>query len=530
MSGVVALAFYPLWAVALTVGVTALRLGRSKGRGLAMLCLCLAFWVSGLILLQSPFLVGVADRVLPLCVVLGGACVHAGADVAKLSRRGFVWGSYAASAAVAALGALAPELLYTRGVRAPGPLFWPIAAICAVGTAIVFVWLARAALLATGGHRRRLAALAAACAVGSIGGGGVIALRLLDLGDIDVAALPLLLAVILAAYGVLSGEHGRARDVVTQGLAYAALTALFSAIGLSLFFKLIPYLAPEGGREALWLVFVVFCAALPLDPVRLLVVEQLGRLLFKRPIGVRDLTEQVEESEVRADHAERLAEIGRLSSAVAHEIRNPLGVIAAQAKLLERSGASAPSIAAIRAQVDRAKRFLDDLLRYSKPRPLDIREIDALPLLELVATSVRQIIGDDAPPIEVKREGEGPLLIEVDRGAFQDVATALAQNAAIAVHGQEGGEVLIRASASAGSAVIVIEDNGPGVPREIEGSLFQPFVTGRGRDARHPGTGLGLAIAARWVERHGGSLRYERRSEGGARFVATWPLRGAGAG
>jgi signal transduction histidine kinase len=65
------------------------------------------------------------------------------------------------------------------------------------------------------------------------------------------------------------------------------------------------------------------------------------------------------------------------------------------------------------------------------------------------------------------------------------------------------------------------------VPREIEDRLFQPFVTGRGRDHRHPGTGLGLAIAQRWIARHGGSLRHERPAEGGARFVVALPRAGA---
>jgi signal transduction histidine kinase len=529
LSDFTVLALYPLWAFAFAVGVTALRLGRSSGRGLAILCLCLAFWVSGLILLLSPPAPGIAERVIPFGMLLAGAFVHAGADLARIERRGFVWATYAGSAAVALLGAVAPELLYGPSARSPGPLFWPVAGLCSVGTILVILWLARAALAASGRDRRRRAALAVGCVLGALGGGGVIGLRVLAIADVDAAAPALLVAVLLASYAILSGEHGRSREVVTQGLAYAVLTAGFSAVGLTIFFKLLPRLTPGGGEDIRWLVIVIFFAALPLDPLRSLVVEQLGRLLFRQPIGVRDLAEQVEKSEVRADHAERLAEIGRLSSAVAHEIRNPLGVIAAQAKLLERSGASPTSVAAIRAQVDRAKRFLDDLLRYSKPRPLDIREVEALPLLELVATTVRQILGDDAPPIEVKREGQGSLAIEVDRGALQDVATVLAQNAAIAVHGQEGGRVTIRAYTEGDSLVVAVEDNGPGVPREIEDSLFQPFVTGRGRDARHPGTGLGLAIAARWVERHGGSIRHERRPEGGARFLARWPKSGGAA-
>jgi signal transduction histidine kinase len=83
--------------------------------------------------------------------------------------------------------------------------------------------------------------------------------------------------------------------------------------------------------------------------------------------------------------------------------------------------------------------------------------------------------------------------------------------------------VRVTARAAPGAVEVIVEDDGPGVPREIEATLFQPFVTGRGRDAKHPGTGLGLAIAARWVERHGGSIRHERPEGGGARFVVRWP-------
>jgi signal transduction histidine kinase len=525
VSELAALALYPLWAVALTIGVTALRLGRSKGRGLALLCLCLAAWVSGLILLESPPAPGIAERVLPIGFLLAGAFVHAGADLARAPRRGFVAIAWAFSASIAAFGAAFPNLLYAPGARVPGPLFWPIAALCSVGTAVVLGWLARAALLAEGHDRRRRAALALGCFVGSLGGGGVIGLRVLGIADVGVAAPLLLAAVLLAAYAVLSGEHGRAREVIGQGLAYAVLTAGLSAVGLTVFFAIVPLLAPGGGRSLAWLIFVMFFAALPLDPLRVLVVETVGRLVFRRPIGVRDLAEQVEREEVRADHAERLAEIGRLASAVAHEIRNPLGVIAAQAKLLERSGASPAVVAALRAQIDRAKRFLDDLLRYSRPRPLEVRAVEPLPLLSLAVTNVRQAMGEGAPPIEVQRDGSKDLGLEADRAAFQDVATILAQNAAIAVDGTEGGAVWIRARADGDFVEVVVEDNGPGVPAAIEASLFQPFVTGRGRDARHPGTGLGLAIAARWVERHGGSLRHERRAEGGARFIARWPRR-----
>jgi signal transduction histidine kinase len=528
MSRFAVLALYPLWAVAMVVATTALRLGRASRRGLLSLCFSLAFWVTGLILLENPGTAGLAERVVPAGAFLAAAFVHAGADVARLERRAVVWLAYLGSAVLAATGAIAPRLLYGPGARSAGPLFVPVAIVSAAASLSLFVWLARTALTRGGGERRRLGAIAIACALGSLGGGGVVMLRVLGLGDVGLAAPLLLPAVGLAAYAVLSAEEGRSRGVVIQGVAYAVLTAALSSIGLTVFFRVLPVLTPGAGSSLPWLILVTFLASLPLDPVRMIVVEKAGRLLFKNPIGVRDLEDRIARTEVRADHAERLAEIGRLASAVAHEIRNPLGVIAAQAKLLERQGAKPETVAAMRGQIDRARKFLDDLLRYSRPRPLELHEIEVLPTLQLVAGNVRQILGESAPAIDAAITGGAAIYLEVDRGAFTDVATVLASNAAMALDGAEGGRVTITASRESGAVIVRVEDNGPGVPAEIEATLFEPFVTGRGRDARHPGTGLGLAIAARWVERHGGSIKHERPREGGARFVVRWPEGAAG--
>jgi signal transduction histidine kinase len=528
MSTYAALALYPLWAVAMTVLATVLRLRRETLLGLPALCFALGLWVTGLILLESPRTAALAEHAVPAGILVAAGFTHAAADLVQLRRRAVVWIAYAYAGAVTLLGLLAPRALYAAGARGPGPLFAPLAVVSALGSMALVLWLGRATVAVHGPERRRRAALALGAISGSIGGGGVIGLRVYALGDVSLAAPFLLVAIVLTAAAVLWGEHGRARRILEQGLAYAVFTAALSAVGLTVFYRLVPYLTPGEGQSLPWVLLVMFFAALPLDPVRLLLVEILGRRLFAEPIGVRDLAEQIERSEARADHAERLAEIGRLASAVAHEIRNPLGVIAAQAKLLERQGAKPETVAALRAQIDRARHFLDDLLRYSKPRPLEIRAVEVLPALGLVATSVRQIVGEAAPPIEVALVGEGPLFLDVDRGAFTDVATVLVHNAAIALDGREGG-VRVTAGREGDAVVVRVEDDGPGVPEAIEATLFQPFVTGRGRDARHPGTGLGLAIAARWVERHGGSLRHERRAEGGARFVVRWPLGGSGA-
>lgn len=530
MSTFVALTFYPLWAVALAVAVTAMRLGRAARPGLVSLSFLLALWVTSLILLETPTTTAIAEHIVPSGMLLAGALVHARADVTGASHRRAVWITYGFGGAVGLLGALAPRMLYGPGARMPGPLFFPIAAVAAIASIVLLGGLGLSARRSRGLERRRLAALFLGCTLASLGGGFVVGLRVLGLADVSIAVPLLLPAILLVAYAVASGEHGRSRQVFFQGLTYAALTATLSSIGLTAFFRLLPSLAPGGGREIAWVVFVVFFASLPFDPLRMVAVEFLGRRIFAKPIGVRDLEEEVERVEVRADQAQRLAEIGQLASAVAHEIRNPLGVIAAQAKLLERQGARPETVASLRAQVDRARRFLDDLLRYSRPRPLEIAEIEALPALRLAATNVRQAIGEGAPPVDVSIEGDEPVFLEADRGAFTDVATVLINNASIALEGSPDGNVRVTAAKVDGAVIVRVEDNGPGVPVEIEATLFQPFVTGRGRDAKHPGTGLGLAIAMRWVERHGGSLRYERAPQGGARFEARWPATSAGKG
>jgi signal transduction histidine kinase len=518
------LALYPLWAIALATGLVALRLGRETRGGLVLLCLGLAVWVTGLILLVSG--APQAERVLPFGMLLAGAVLHAATDVARVRAPRLLVVAYGYGIAVSLLGLLAPRLLYGPDARGPGPLFPAIGLLSTIGTIVEIGYMLRLARFGPPLERRRRLAVVLACTFGGAGGGGAIALRVYGLGDVELAAPLLVVAVVLTAYAVFSGEEARVRDRLRQGAVQAVITAAFSAVGLTIFYRLLPSLAPDGTHNIGWIALVVFFAALPLDPLRIIFVERTAAMIFRAPIAVPELAARIDASEARADQAERLAEMGRVVSAVAHEIRNPLGVIAAQTKLLERKGVDAASLAGMREQVERARHFLDDLLRYGKPRPLELRAFDAATAVDLAVSNAVQPLGSNAPRVEVSTEGAGS--IEADRSAFVDVVTILVSNACIAMieSGARDGTVRVRAARDGSELALSVEDDGPGVPREIEATLFQPFVTGRGRDAAHPGTGLGLAIALRWLERHGGTLVHERRLSParGARFVARLPL------
>src|SRR5262249_26304185 len=142
------------------------------------------------------------------------------------------------------------------------------------------------------------------------------------------------------------------------------------------------------------------------------------------------------------------------------------------------------------------------------------------PLIALGYSTARQGLGALAPEVRYSGPSDPGPTIDADQAQLQQVLVILFENALLALAESNGDkEIRGSVSSSADRVELVIEDSGPGIPPEIAGRLFQPFITGRKRGAPRPGTGLGLATARRIVERHQGGIRVERSALGGARFV-----------
>jgi len=509
-----ALALYPLLAITNTVAIVALRLGRSFGTGLLALSITLSLWVGCLVALEHPESAAFAERYLPLGIMLAGPAVHAAADLIPLRRR-YLALAYGYGAVVALLGILFPTAYYQSGFAGPGSLFWPVAVLSSVGVLWSGGWMLRSALQSTGLMRRRRLALAVGNVFAALGSGAATAGHIFGYTSLAWAAPPLLIAILLVAYAILSGQQGR-RRLLHQEITYSIMTAVLGALGIAVYMQLYPFLAPS--TSLAWLLFISFLAALPLDQLRTLGVEAMGRRLFADPIGLTDLADQITDTKERADHAEGLAEIGTMASAVAHELRNPLGVIQAQATLLERRGADPQSVTRLREQVDRASRFIDDLLRYSRPRPLSTQVVSVSARLSSAIASVEQAHPKNCPKIQFSQSADDDE-VEADFDALHDAHFTVLANAIAAGSTQITVEVI----PSPTDVIVRIADDGPGVPAELSETLFEPFVTGRGRDTNFPGTGLGLAITRRWLTRHGGTIHYESADQGGACFVLRWP-------
>ncbi len=186
-----------------------------------------------------------------------------------------------------------------------------------------------------------------------------------------------------------------------------------------------------------------------------------------------------------------LAQIGRLSAVLAHEIRNPLGTIKGFVQLAaERGDESVRALLEpIVQEALRLENLITNLLMFGRPQEPKPRPILWRPLAEEATQGVegRAVIGDSA-------DWE----IETDPDLLKQVLLNLVRNA---VEASNGGEVRIDAQGDRGGFSIRVADNGPGLPAEVKARLFEPFVT-----TKASGTGLGLSIAKRLTEALGGTL------------------------
>ncbi len=251
---------------------------------------------------------------------------------------------------------------------------------------------------------------------------------------------------------------------------------------------------------------------------------------------LEDLSEKLEETnrqlrraEADARRAERLAALGQLSAGLAHEIRNPLGVIKGSADLLNRKlAASEPLVAEmagyISSEVNRLNALVIRFLDFARPSKLELRPERISEIVDHALDAAKASCADANVKVERQYASNLPE-IPADRQLCEQVFVNLITNALQAVQAQtDSSEKTLRLAIAPEElhgepgVGVVVEDTGPGVPPESREQIFNPFFT-----SKKDGVGLGLSIVAKIVDDHRGSIRLEDNIPHGARFHVFFP-------
>ncbi|WP_045223393.1 sensor histidine kinase [Methyloterricola oryzae] len=234
---------------------------------------------------------------------------------------------------------------------------------------------------------------------------------------------------------------------------------------------------------------------------------------------VRSATQALLEQQRSLARAERLAAIGELAAAVAHELRNPLAGIQMSCQNLRneiRDPDQAERLDLIGAELKRMARLLNNLLEQGRQSPLPACEFNLAELVrELLALTRYQV------PAEIMLEQDIPADLEcyLPESNLRQILLNLVLNAAQALVGNPG-TIRLVAQREEDKVLLEVIDDGPGFSPEILAKGIRLFGTGRVR-----GTGLGLAIVQRFVRELGGQIRLSNQTPHGACVSITLPLR-----
>jgi signal transduction histidine kinase len=235
-------------------------------------------------------------------------------------------------------------------------------------------------------------------------------------------------------------------------------------------------------------------------------------------------TRELKNSQDKLIQAEKLASLGRLTSDVAHEIRNPLTAIGGFARRLYKIAASAKEkeySEIVVAEVDRLEKILRDVLTFSRDARCHLEQHDISEVIHDTLRMYEDVCDDQSVKTEVK-EAENLPLVLIDRDQVMQSLGNLVTNA---IDSMSGGGILRIASGredlhNVTYIFIKVSDTGKGIPEDKLPLIFEPFFSTK--EIGH-GTGLGLSITRKIIEEHGGFIKAESIEGKGSAFSLYFP-------
>ena len=240
--------------------------------------------------------------------------------------------------------------------------------------------------------------------------------------------------------------------------------------------------------------------------------------------GINRMAEKLEEQKIleeRLHQSDKMAAIGQFVSGIAHELRNPLGIMKGSLQLMEREGSfndeDTKFIRIINEQIERQNLVIEELLKFAKPSEPNFEMLD----IDSVLDSIMSFAGAYLREADIKlyrMRSSQAIIVNGDREKLKQVFLNLILNAVQAM--PEGGRLSIEIDEGKENFVEVhFRDSGNGISESDLADIFNPYYT-----TKDEGTGLGLSISYQLVQLHGGSIKAENMDAGGAEFTVELPL------
>ena len=244
--------------------------------------------------------------------------------------------------------------------------------------------------------------------------------------------------------------------------------------------------------------------------------DELGRLA----VTFNNMCDSIQSARQELIRQERISTIGRLSSSIVHDLRNPLAAIYGGAEIMVDSDIAPPQLKRLAGNIYRASRriqeLLQDLVNVGRGKTdgaeiCRLREVAAAACDSLAQTA-------DVQRVQFRLDIPESIELPLERARVERVFINLIGNALEAM--PNGGEIRIDAAVDSDAVTVQVSDTGPGISPDIRDHLFQPFVS----SGKKNGLGLGLALSRQTILDHGGDMWAESSLGQGARFHFRLPL------
>ena len=330
------------------------------------------------------------------------------------------------------------------------------------------------------------------------------------------------IVVLGSASSLTSLLERQARQSMLYTLAVLLITTFLTAIVVWRFTRPIKYLSTAARRIALG----DFSFRVPPANRH----DEMGELtdLFNEMTNKLSRTRQLE---TQLHEAEKAAVVGRLASAIAHEIRNPLNYINLTLDYLRTSFAPAEPerretfsrlAGQLKTEVARINTRISEFLNYSRPSELDLEPLDLYAICQDALRIVEAQAKESGITTSVQRAGKLPRVMG-DSEAMRSVVTNLVINGMQAMDGSGDLSIVLAPDNAGQRARIEVSDTGRGIAPDDISKVFEPYYS-----TKDTGTGLGLAIVKKAVDDHEGTISVSSKLGGGTTFTITLPADGNG--